>query len=183
MARQSSLEQWKDIKGYEGLYQVSNEGQVKTLSRKALRRYNSYRTLTERILKPQNDVYLHVTLYKEGRGKVKAIHKLVAEAFIPNPNKYPQVNHKDENKHNNSVDNLEWCSRLYNANYGTSRKRISNKLNKSVQQFDLDGNFVAEYNSLKQLKELTGFDQGLVSCVCRGIYKQCYGYKFKYKEG
>jgi len=183
MARQSNIEVWKDIKGYEGLYQISNFGQVKSLSRKALRRYGTYRTITERILKPQKDVYLHVTLYKEGIGKIVAIHKLVAEAFIPNPNKYPQVNHKDENKHNNYDNNLEWCSRLYNANYGTSRKRLSAKRCKIVQQFDLDGKFIAEYNSLNQLKELTGFDQGLVSCVCRGIYKQCYGYKFKYKEG
>lgn len=177
---------WKDIKGYEGLYQISNYGRVKSLPKKALRRYGTYRNVKERILKTSKAYegwdYSNVVIRKDGIPKTKPVHRLVAEHFIPNPNNYDQINHKDENKLNNRVDNLEWCSQQYNSNYGTVKKRISNKRKKPVLQFSLDGKFIAEYDSLKQLKEATGFDSGLVSCVCRGIYKQCYGYKFKYRE-
>ena len=176
------MELWKDIQDYEGLYQVSNFGRIKSLSRKALRRYGTYRNVRERILKPQIDTYLHVKLYKDGKGVSKPIHRMVAEAFLANPDKLPQINHKDENKHNNHLSNLEWCTAKYNGNYGTSSKRIARKLKKRVTQYDLDNNFIVEYESLKQLKEVKGFDSGLISCVCRGIYKQAYGYKFKYKE-
>ncbi len=177
---------WKDIKGYEGLYQISNYGRVKSLPKKALRRYGTYRNVKERILKTsksyKHSPYSSVIIRKDGVPKTVSVHRLVAEHFIPNPKNYKYINHKDENKLNNRVDNLEWCSAKYNANYGTSKSKISNKRKKAVIQYSLQNEFIAEYDSLKSLKELKGFDPSLVSCVCRGIYKQAYGYKFKYKE-
>ena len=106
-------EEWRDIKGYEGLYQISNLGRVHSYYKRD-------------ILEPKEDKgYLRVGLYKNGKRKPYSIHRLVAEAFIPNPNNYPQVNHKDEDKSNNRVSNLEWCTAKYNINYGTHNKRMS----------------------------------------------------------
>ena len=107
---------WKDIEGYEGLYQVSNLGRVKSL------KYNK-----ERILKIANgtDGYKIVGLTYNSKRKTFKVHRLVAQAFIPNPNEYPQVNHKDEDKGNNKVDNLEWCDNKYNCNYGNHIKNCT----------------------------------------------------------
>ena len=111
-------EEWRDIKGYEGKYQVSNLGRVKSLK-------NCKGNYREKILKLGKDKlgYLQVVLSKEGKGKLFRVHRLVAESFIENTNNYPEVNHKDENKSNNCVDNLEWCDRKYNCNYGTRNIR------------------------------------------------------------
>lgn len=112
---------WKDVKGYEGLYQVSNTGRVRSL--------NYRNTGKVQVLKSQGQTqaYLLVRLCKEGASKLYLIHRLVAEAFIPNPNNYKEINHVDENKQNNIVSNLEWCTREYNQNYGTINKRRSEK--------------------------------------------------------
>lgn len=123
-------EEWKDIKGYEGLYQVSNLGRVRSLSR-----YVKHRTiyiLKGKLLKQRTrgKGYLAVTLCKNSKLKHYYVHRLVAEAFIPNPNNLPQVNHKDENKSNNCVDNLEWCDDKYNTNYGTRNERHSMAIKK-----------------------------------------------------
>ena len=108
---------WKDIPGFEGKYQVSNTGQVRTLNYK--------RTGQTKILKQGIGThgYKIINLYKNHSSKTYTVHRLVAQAFIPNPNNYPVVNHKDENKHNNAVWNLEWASYSYNINYGTARDR------------------------------------------------------------
>ena len=113
------VEEWRDIKGYEGLYQVSSLGRVKSLN------YNH--TKKEKVLdfKPNKYGYKVTYLYNNNERKPYSVHRLVAEAFIPNPNNYKEVNHKDENKSNNCVDNLEWCTAKYNSNYGTRNKRIS----------------------------------------------------------
>lgn len=117
---------WKDIKGYEGFYQVSNLGRVKSLERVTI----NNRIVHERILKLKRDRsgYKRCCLCKDRNRKFFGVHRLVAEAFIPNVNNYPVVNHKDEVKDNNIVDNLEWCTIKYNSNYGTSPKRISEKM-------------------------------------------------------
>ena len=111
---------WKDVKNYEGLYQISNLGRVKSMSKFA---GFSYRK--ERILKTSldKDGYVKVTLCKNNRTRFLSIHRLLAECFIPNSNNYPQINHKDENKQNNDLSNLEWCTCKYNINYGTRTKR------------------------------------------------------------
>ena len=120
---------WIDIKGYEGLYQVSNLGRVKSLSKYA---GNSLRK--EKILKnyKDKDGYVKVILCKNNKTRFLSIHRLIAEAFIPNPDNLPQINHKDECKSNNSIDNLEWCSCKYNINYGNRTKKaiITRKHNK-----------------------------------------------------
>lgn len=126
---------WKDIEGYEGLYQVSNLGRIKSLERYVWNRF-SYILVKERILKQSNDKYGYciISLNKNNKGKVFKVHRLVAQAFIPNSLNAPQVNHKDEDKKNNYVDNLEWCDSKYNNTYGTRIERIvrnrENKLSK-----------------------------------------------------
>ena len=113
------MEEWRDIKGYEGRYQISSEGRVRSLDRIGKNGY-SYKG---KILKPRPTKrgYIKANL----SGKIYAVHRLVAQAFIPNPNNYPVVNHKDENPSNNCIENLEWCDVKYNINYGTANKRIA----------------------------------------------------------
>lgn len=106
------LEEWKDIIGYEGLYQISSLGRVKTIKTNKIRKLEKVRS-----------GYLRVMLHKNNKPERFLVHRLVAEVFIDNPDKLPEVNHKDENKLNNKVENLEWCDRKYNCNYGTIRER------------------------------------------------------------
>lgn len=128
------MEQWRDINGYEGLYQVSNLGNIKSLQRvqcyiDADKRIRKRITREKQLVPaPNGKHYLGVTLYKNGRGRTKTIHRLVAETFIPNPLGLTQVNHKDENKTNNTVGNLEWCTCKYNINYGSGNLRRSNTM-------------------------------------------------------
>lgn len=119
-------EEWKDIKGYEGLYKISNLGRVKSLPKHAGRSYRKERILKNSIDK---DGYIKVTLCKNNKTSFLSIHRLLAIAFIPNPNNFPQINHKDENKQNNNLNNLEWCTCKYNINYGTRTKRAFKKVN------------------------------------------------------
>lgn len=125
-------EVWKDIAGFEGKYQVSNFGNVKRIAHRVCRKNNRYLTLKEKIVKQHYDYhgYKKVHLWKDNTDKPFFVHRLVAFAFIDNPNNYPQINHKDENKENNAVSNLEWCTALYNANYGTKKERTRESLKK-----------------------------------------------------
>ena len=115
---------WRPIEGYEGLYEVSNLGRVRSLDR------FFYRLHKGKVLSPTKDRYgyLTVTLNYNGKSKTIKIHRLVAQAFLPNPDNLPQVNHKDEVKSNNCVDNLEWCSAKYNVNFGTRQERYRNTM-------------------------------------------------------
>ena len=133
-----SMEIWRDIEGYEGLYQVSNEGRIKSLKRHHVR--------NDRILKQSKDKdkYKRVDLRKDNVSATKRVNRLVAKAFIPNPNNYPVVNHKDENKENNSVDNLEWCSISYNNDYGLRNGNFCKK----VYQYTLGGELIAVYDKI-----------------------------------
>lgn len=178
-------EVWKDVVGYEGLYQVSNMGRVKSLSRIGL---NGNR-LKERLLKPRPKAfgYLLVCLYKQGNCKNFLIHRLVAEAFIPNPNNYPQINHKDEVTYNNVVSNLEWCTCKYNINYGSHNERankskVNGKGSKAVLQFDLNGNFIKEYPSTSEIGRQLNFVISNISRCCNGLRKTANGYIWKYKN-
>jgi hypothetical protein len=173
------MEIWKDIEGYEGKYQVSSCGRVKSLN------YN--KTGREQILEPIkfSNGYLLVCLYKNGKGKYKLIHRLVAEAFIPNPKNLPYVNHKDENKENNRVDNLEWCEQKYNLNYGTRNERISKKL---LNREDLSKPVLCVetgivYSSAMEAERQTGADNGHIIACCKGKkYKTTKGYHWQYAD-
>ena len=160
-------EYWKPVVGYEGLYEVSNLGRVKSL-----------KFGKERILKPQKDTsgYLCVTLCKNNNQCQFKVHRLVAEAFIPNPNNLPQINHKDECKTNNIVSNLEWCDRKYNVNYGTRTEKCSKK----VYQYTLDGKFVKEWKSTAECGR-NGYNYGNVAACCRGKLKKYKNFIWKYK--
>nr|DAQ31525.1 MAG TPA: homing endonuclease [Caudoviricetes sp.] len=119
---------WKDIEGYEGLYQVSNFGRVKSLDRYVLRNENTLFVKGIVLSQLNNRGYLTVRLCNSGKYKNYLVHKLVANAFIHNDNNYSEINHIDENKHNNYVDNLEWCDRKYNVNYGSRADKFSNSM-------------------------------------------------------
>ena len=122
-------ENWRDIVGYEGLYQVSNLGMIKSLDRIVSCRWGQNKRLNGNLLSmtPDPDGYLSVALSKQGKRKTYRVHKLVAQAFIPNPEKLPSINHKDENKTNNNVKNLEWCTVKYNNNYKDRQQKIAQK--------------------------------------------------------
>ena len=122
------MEQWRAIDGYDGLYEISTDGRVRSLDREVPTKSNVGKFTTRfckgRVLVPAaNGRYLTVSLNNNGVQKTHAIHRLVANTFIPNPNALPYINHKDEDKRNNCVDNLEWCTASYNATYGSLSKR------------------------------------------------------------
>lgn len=122
------IEEWKSIPGYEGLYEISSYGRVRSLERFYIRQNVIMVHKPEIILSPVKDGfgYLQVGLHCNGKQKIIKVHRLVAQAFIPNPDNFPQINHKDEDKTNNNVDNLEWCTAKYNINYGTRQERSIN---------------------------------------------------------
>ena len=140
---------WKDIKDYKGLYQVSNLGRVKALEKYVTRRKCGIKHFTEIIMKPASDKdgYLSVTFNVHNKAKTFKVHRLVAEAFIPNPNNYPQVNHKDENKANNNVENLEWCTAKYNLDYNDLQKRNHIKQKRKIAALSIDNNIIKEFDS------------------------------------
>lgn len=169
---------WKDIAGYEGKYQVSNLGNVKSLR---------YRNKTEEHLltkRPQKNGYLTVSLSKNSIYKNFLIHRLVADVFIENPYNFPQVNHIDEDKTNNCVDNLEWCTCKYNLNYGARREKEARTKGKKVLQYTKDGKFVNEFYSIQEAKRCTGINQGNICYCCKNIkgYNSAGGYIWKYKN-
>ena len=184
------VETWVDIEGYEGMYQVSTLGRVRSLDR-VVRGANAYSTdytirLKGRILNKGTALngYQFVVLSKEGKHKHATVHRLVAEAFIPNTDNLPEINHKDENKANNVVSNLEWCDRSYNVNYGTSLEKRSRKCFKCIEQLTLDGQHVAYYESTSELVRLSKgrYESTAISNAARGRSSCSGGYKWRYVE-
>ena len=166
-------ESWCPVKNYENLYDVSDQGRVKSIG------YGD-----DRILRPGRNGrgYLKVGLYKNGERKCYDIHRIVAQAFIPNPQNLPEVNHKDENKTNNSVQNLEWCSSKYNANFGTRTQRISIKLSKPVLQYTKSGKLVREWKSTHDVERNLGYFHNSISNCCNGKLKYAYNFIWKFKD-
>ena len=160
------MEHWRAIAGYEGLYEVSDQGRVKSLNYK--------RTRNEKILKPIKHTggYFQVILHKDGKVKNTLVHRLVADAFIPNPNNLKTVNHKDEVKTNNVASNLEWMSQADNKRYSA---------NKSVQMFDKStGELLATFPSICEAWRVTGIANPSISACCLGKRKSAGGYVWKY---
>lgn len=171
---------WKDIKEYEGLYQISNKGNVKSL--------NYRRTGKERILKPMviRNGYLQVGLYKNGKCKMLKVHRLVLMTFAPISNMDKlEVNHKDENSQNNSLDNLEWCNKSYNINYGTRTQRSAQSHSIPVVQLDPTTNEVINVYCSAMEAEKQGFHNGNISNCCKNKFNRTgnniyLGYKWQY---
>lgn len=175
-----SFEVWQDIPGYKGLYQASTLGRIRSFY------YN-------RVLKVSFDKrgYLRVKLYKNGKGRTCLVHRLVAITFLQQFPKQAnvwriEVNHKDENKANNRVENLEWCTSEYNAHYGTHYQRVAMshidnpKKCKPVSQFDLEGNLINSFISAKDAYRKTGFHNANIGACCRGLIQTAYGFVWKY---
>lgn len=168
---------WKDVKDYEGIYKVSSKGRVKSVERVTVDSIGRKHHRKERILKDHMyNGYLYVRLY-DGP---KRIHRLVAEVFIPNPDNKPQVNHKDEDKTNNCVENLEWMTHRENCNYGTRNERAGKAHNKPVAQYTRDGEFVKIWPS--QSKAGHNLDLSNIDKVLRGKHKTCGGFVWKYTK-
>ena len=179
-------QEWRPIPGYEGLYEVSNDGQVRSLFR------------YKKVLKPHlRNGYHNFQLFKDKVGKYIGAHRLVAMAFIPNPDGLPFVNHKDECRTNNSVENLEWCTPEYNFMYGTARQRAIAKTNykdpkrlawasklgtstgKPIAQYTRDGKFVKQYASASEASRENGWVISNIREVVLGKRKTAYNYIFK----
>lgn len=165
------MEIWKSVLGYENYYKVSNLGRIKN-------------TLTGKILNPcvSKNGYKHLTLCYKGRRDVM-VHRLVANAFVDNINGFPVVNHVDENKLNNSAENLEWCTTQYNVTYGNMKFLRNTK----VVQCNLQGEPLRIWNSLKEVEEELNIKYQLISRCCRGHRRSTHGFVWKYvndsKEG
>lgn len=175
------MEIWKDVVGYEGMYQVSNLGNVKSITRNVPWRYG-IKTVVGREMTKHTDKkgYLVVALSKNNIRKTKKIHRLVADAFIPNKNNLPFINHKDECKKNNHVNNLEWCNKQYNNTYGSRVERAKQKLIKTVLQYDRSGFFIREWGSLTEASSTLHIHNGSISECCKGKRKTAGGYVWKY---
>lgn len=189
-------EVWKDIKNFKG-YQVSNFGNIRSVDRESIQ-WNGHKNIKVlykgKMLKKQTTKgYLTAVLWKDKKMYNKKIHRLVAEAFISNPNEYPIVNHIDGNKKNNNVANLEWCTYSHNVSeaYKLGLMAISDKhkekarqvglsTGKAVMQIDLNGNVVNIFCSGRQASLLLGISQGNISSCCSGRMKTYKGYKWKY---
>lgn len=200
---------WKDIKGYEGLYQVSNLGRIKSLKRQreVNLMYSTKATVPERILKyGTSQGYLAVTLAKNKVNTKIRVHKLVALNFIPNPENKPHINHKDGNKHNNSVDNLEWVTPKENTKHAIenglltsvcsfkgyrhtekAKQRIregnkwgSSKNHKIINQYDKNGGFVKQWHGFVEIENELRFDKRNIQSCCKNRIPSAYGFIWRY---
>lgn len=155
---------WKTIENTGGHYEVSNEGDIRNCH-------------TGRVLKPHKcGEYYNVEL-AYGINRWVLIHRVVAKAFVKNPNNYPVVNHIDENKSNNNYKNLEWCTQKYNVNYGNAGLHKS----KPVIQISSDGTYIREWDSIKEASETLGIHRELIAKVCRSERFSTHGYRWKFK--
>lgn len=173
-------ENWLPVEGYEGLYEVSDLGRVRSLGNNRKRKM--------KILKPADNGigYLMVCLSKNRKSKFLYVHRLVAITFVPNIFGLKEVNHINEDKTDNRADNLMWCDRKENQNWGTRNSRVSEKntngkCSKTVLQFSKDGEFIREWPSVHEVTRVFGFSFQYIASCCRGKCKSAYGFIWKYK--
>ena len=172
---------WRDVKGYEGLYQVSNFGRVKSLRRLTRCKNDSYGIVKERILKTSlHNGYRIVSFLKDNKRKTFSVHRLVAIAFIANPDNLPQINHKDEIKSNSIANNLEWCTHKYNCNYGSFQKNKAKSNSKKTYKTSIDGEILGVYDSLKEAATANAERSGSVSNCIGGRLKTLHGFLYKH---
>ena len=171
---------WKDIPNYEGLYQASNLGRIKSLERTDV----LGRRLKEKILKPQinRSGYYQVGLWKNSNEKFYLVHRLVWIAFNGQIPEGLQVNHISERKSENRLSNLNLMTSKENTNYGTGIERRTKSKSKPVLQFTLEDILIKEYPSIKQAERETGFSHQNICACCNGKYKTTHGFKWKYKN-
>ena len=161
---------WIDIEGYEGIYKVSNYGRVLSVERKDRSGFlRNSKILTQEKTKRG---YYRVRLSKDMETKKFSVHTLVGNAFVPNPNNFNLINHKDENPENNFYKNLEWCSHKYNLNYGNHNKKVAKTKGRSVLQYDLKGNLIKKYCSVGEASKETGLNYKQIYRCCSEIRKR-----------
>ena len=172
------MEIWKDVKGYEGLYMVSDLGRVKSVERYVKGRYSNTQRVKEKIKTQsvKDNGYLIVSLYKNNKSSQKYVHRLVAEAFIPNPDNLPEVNHKDGNKQNNCINNLEWCTSKEN---NWHRYHVLHKCWSSDKKVLCIETGVI-YNSITSASQATNIDNGSISKVCHNKRKTAGGFHWRF---
>lgn len=163
-------EEWRDIPEFKGLYQASNLGRIRSLK-------------TGIVMIPQinHKGYHRLLLMKAGKAYSRLIHRLVASAFIPNPMSLPQINHKDENKTNNNISNLEWCTNIYNHNYGTRNARVSVANSRPVLSINKHG-YISLYPSALVASKLLGVNPASVTHACQSGIATLKGYKWRYAD-
>lgn len=166
-------EMWKKINEYDG-YEISNLGKIRSFKKDK----NNF-ILKQRITKGG---YLRITLYKNGMAKKYLVHRLVAQTFIPNPENKPQINHLDGNKQNNKVDNLEWCTNSENQKhaYKTGLEKPRCPHPKQVNQYDLEGNFIKQWDTIKNASRNLNIKDSNISRACKNKSKTAGGYIWKY---
>lgn len=184
------MEIWKDVKGTDSNYQISNEGRVKSIDR-VIQTSNNSRHYETHMLKPYLNTagYWMVTIKINGEWKKCRVHRLLAEAWIPNPDNKPCIDHINGNRSDNRIENLRWCTYKENSNFAIAHDRLveshSNQTNeqlmKTVQQFTLEGELVAEYKSSKEAADAVGCTRNAITKACRNNEK-VKGYVWKYKE-
>lgn len=170
------LETWRDIPDYRGYYQCSSFGRVRSLPKKGSGNSSTMKYLT--LVGKQG--YNIVHLRKNGKGKVWPVHRLVAKTFIPNPNGYGCVNHKNRDKKDNRVENLEWCSFAYNINY--EHRDVGENSFRVVQQMDKRGRIIGEFSSIIEASKTTGVKDYCISSCVRGVTRTAGGYMWKYNN-
>lgn len=176
------MEIWKDIRGYEDLYQVSNVGNVRSKYDKYLRYKNGTKINEEYdYIKPINigNNYLRVRLSKNKKITNKMVHRLVAEAFIPNPENKPFINHKDGNSLNNNVSNLEWCTPKENIRHAVTKNLIKHR---KISMYDMNDNYIKTFNNRYEIEEYLGrkvYKEQITRC-CNSVIKSSYNYKWKW---
>jgi len=179
---------WKDIENYEGYYQVSNLGRIRSVTREVIHKNGNKHTYYGSI-KSQSfdkDGYKIVTFSKDSIKKSYKVHRLVAAAFLDNPNNYSAVNHKNEDKTDNCVDNLEWCDNAYNNQYGTRLERISVTQGTPIVQLTIEGEYVARYNSMSRAGAAVNGYAAPIKCALIGksyiSYDYCWCYEWEYDK-